>query len=59
MVPVHERLGPNRDTRNTLDARKRGRGDKREEADHGYHPCRGGRYNNGEDRSLSPDLSGP
>ena len=49
MFLVHERLGPNYDARNTLNALRRGRGDKREEADHGYHPCRGGRYDSGKD----------
>ena len=49
MVPVHERLGLNRDARNTLDAHRRGRGDKREEAGYGYYPRRGRRYDSGED----------
>ena len=56
---MHERLGLHRDVRNTLDARKRARGDEREEASRGYHPRRGGRYDSGEDRSPSPDLPGP
>ena len=49
MVPVHERLGPNCDARNTLDAHGRGWGDKREEAGRGYHPHHGRRYDSGED----------
>ena len=59
MAPVHERLGLYRDARNTLDARRRARGDEREEASRGYHPRRGGRYDSGEDRSPSLDLLGP
>ena len=59
MVPVHESLGPNRNTCNTLDAHRRGRGDKREEAGCGYHPRRGGLYDSGEDWSPSLDLLGP
>ena len=59
VAPVHERLSLHRDARNTLDARKRGRSDERDEAGRGYHPRRGGRYDSGEDRSPSPNLSGP
>ena len=59
MVPVHERLGRYRDVRDTLDARRRTRGDAREGASHGYHPHHGGRYDSGEDQSPSPDLPGP
>jgi hypothetical protein len=59
MVPIHERLGPNHDARNTPDAHRRGQGDKGEEAGYGIHPCRGGRYDNSEDLSLSPDPSRP
>jgi hypothetical protein len=33
--------------------------DVRQEADHGYHPRRGGRYDANEDRSLSPPPLGP
>ena len=58
-VLVHERLGRNRDARDTLDAHRRARDDPREGASHGYHPRRGRRYNNSEDRSLSPGLLGP
>ena len=57
-VPVHECLTLHRDTRDTLDAHRRTRGDAREEASRGYHPRRGGRYNSDEDRP-SPDLPGP
>jgi hypothetical protein len=59
MVSIHERLGPNHDARYTLDARRHGQGNKGEEADHGYYPRRGGCYDSGEDRSLSPDPPGP
>ena len=59
MVLVHEHLSPNHDARNTLDAYMCGRGDKREEAGHGYHPHHGRRYDSGEDQSLSPDLPEP
>ena len=58
MVPVHERLGHHRDAWDTLDARRRTRGDAGEGASCGYHPC-GGRYDSDEDQSPSPDLSGP
>ena len=56
---MHQRLRRNQDTRDTLDARRRAHGDPREGASHGYHPHRGGRYDSGEDQSLSPDLLGP
>ena len=59
MVLVHERLGCNRDARDTLDARGRTRGDAGEGASRGYHPHRGGCYNSSEDRSLSPSVLGP
>jgi len=59
VVLVHEHLGRHRDTSDTLDACRHARGDAREGASHGYHPRRGGRYNSGEDQSLSPDLLGP
>ena len=58
-VPVHQRLAHNRDARSTIDARRRAYNDSREGACHGYHPCRGGRYDSGEDRSSSPSLPGP
>ena len=58
-VLVHERLGRNRDARNTLDARRRARGNAMEGASRGYHPRRGRRYDSGEDRSSKPDLPGP
>ena len=59
MVLVHEHLGLHHDARDALNARRRTHGDAREEASHGYHPHRGGRYDSGEDRSLSPGLPGP
>jgi hypothetical protein len=59
VAPVHERLGHNRDARNTLDACRRGWDDKREKTSHSYHPRRGGCYDSGEDRSPSPDQLGP
>ena len=58
-VLVHERLGRNHDTRDTLNARWRTHGDAGEGASHGYHPRHGGCYDSGEDRSLSPGLLGP
>ena len=45
--------------RNTINAHRRTHGDEREGAHHGYHPRRGGHYDSGEDRSLSPSLLGP
>jgi hypothetical protein len=45
LPPVRERVGPIRDARVILDARRRARDDGRQEADHGYHPRSGGRYN--------------
>ena len=59
MVLVHERLGRNHDARNTLSACRCAHGDAREGASHGYHPRWGRRYDNGEDRSLSPGLPRP
>ena len=59
MVSVHERLGLNRDARNTLDAHRHRRGDKRGEAGRGYHPHHGRRYDSDKDQSPSPDLPGP
>ena len=58
MAPVYC-LSLHHDARDTLDARRRAHGNEREEASHGYHHCRGGCYDSGEDRSLSPDLPGP
>ena len=49
VVPVHERLGRNREARDTLDARRRTHGDAGEGASRGYHPCLGGCYDSGED----------
>ena len=59
MVPMCQRLGRNRDTRNTLDAHRRTYNDPREGARRGYHPRRGRRYDSREDQSLSPSLPGP
>ena len=56
---MHELLGRNHDAHDTLDAHMRTRGNAGEGASCGYHPCRGERYDSGEDRSLSPDLLGP
>ena len=56
---MHQRLRRNQDTRDTLDARRRTYDNPREGAIRVYHPCRGGRYDCGEDRSLSPNLPGP
>jgi len=58
-VPVHERLGHNRDARSTINARRCAYNDSREGARRGYHPRRGGRYDSSEDRSPSPGLPGP
>jgi hypothetical protein len=49
MVLTHERLGPNHDARNTLDARRCGQRYKRGKAGYGYNPRRGRRYNSDED----------
>ena len=59
VVPVHERISRNHDARDTLDTCRRSRGDVGEGASHGYHPYRGGRYDNSDVQSLSPSLSGP
>jgi hypothetical protein len=56
---VHDRLGHNRDARNTLNAHKHGREEQKGGADHRYNPRCGGRYDNGEDWSLSPPPPGP
>ena len=56
---MHQCLGCNCDARSTLDARRCTYGDPREGARRGYHPHHGGRYDSGEDRSLSPGLPGP
>jgi hypothetical protein len=56
---VHDRLGDNRDARDTLNARKRGQEKQRREASHRYNPCHDGHYNSGGDRSRSPPPSGP
>jgi hypothetical protein len=56
---IYEHVGPIHNARNTLNARRRGRGDKREEATHDYHPHRGGPYDSTEDQSPSPVPLGP
>ena len=56
---MHQRLGRNRDARDTLDARRCTYDDPREGASRGYHPHRGGRYDSGEDQSSSLGLPGP
>ena len=58
-IPVHQRLGHNRDARSTIDARRHAYNDSREGAKRGQHPRRGGCYDSGEDRSPSPGLLGP
>ena len=56
-IPVHQRLGPDRDVRSTIDARRRTHGDVGEVARRSYHPRRGGCYDSGEDQSLSPGVN--
>ena len=60
-TPVKQQLGQNRDVRHTINAR-------RHEYDHddeegsvakNYRPRRGGHYDSGEDRSISPEPPGP
>ena len=58
-VPVHQRLGHNRDARSTIDARRRAYNDSREGAKCGCHPWHGGCYDSSEDWSPSPGLPGP
>lgn len=60
-VPVKQRLGHDRDARHTIKARRR-KYDYDDEAGSvakNYRPCRGGRYDSGEDRSMSPEPPGP
>jgi hypothetical protein len=59
LPPIHERVGPIRNAQVVLDAHRRGRVDGRQEADHGYHPRRGGCYDANEDWSLRPPPPGP
>ena len=54
---VHSRVGAERDARSTLGARQRAR--EEEDRRRVRHPRRGGRYDDEEDRSLSPDPPGP
>ncbi|RLN08232.1 hypothetical protein C2845_PM11G00090 [Panicum miliaceum] len=56
---IHRRVGPIRDARDTLDARRRSRVDREEGVDRSYHVHRGDRYDSEEDRSPSPDPAGP
>jgi hypothetical protein len=49
VASVRERLGHNHDGRNTMDTHRHRRDDKREEADCGYHPRRGRRYDSDKD----------
>ena len=56
---MHEHLGRNRDSRDTLAARRHTRDDLREGACRGYHPHRGRCYDSSEDWSSSPGLLGP
>ena len=58
-ILIHQCLGHNHDARSTLDARRLTYSDPREGAHCGYHPQRGGRYDSGEDQSLSLGLPGP
>jgi hypothetical protein len=69
-VPVHVRIGDNRDVRDTLAARHHAqnqggdqddRDDDRRRRPRAYNKRRGGRYDSDEDRSRSPtpDLMGP
>jgi hypothetical protein len=61
-TPVKERLLETRgqaqfgDARNVINARRTGNAETRAAA--GYHPQRGGRYNNQEDRSPTPEPPG-
>jgi hypothetical protein len=57
--PVQGHLGHNRDVRDTLNTRRRGRDSEKGDAGHYYNPRRGGHYDSGEDRSQSPPLLGP
>ena len=56
---VQSRLGNNSDVRPTLDARHRERKAEEEATRRGRHPRRGGRYDDDQDRSVSPDAPGP
>jgi hypothetical protein len=47
MAPIHKRLSPNHDARNTLNVRRRRQKYKRKEASHGYHPHHDGHYDSG------------
>jgi hypothetical protein len=56
---IHERVSPICDARVILDARRHGRVDGRQEADHGHHPLCGARYDANADRGSSPPPPGP
>jgi hypothetical protein len=56
---IHKCVGPIRDAQVILDACRHGSVEGRREANHGYHPRRGGRYDANEDRSPSPSPPGP
>ena len=56
---MHQRLGRNRDARDTLNSHRRTFDDPREGASRVYHPHHGGHYDSGEDRSPSLGLPGP
>ena len=59
MISIHQCLDHNRDACSTLNARRRTYSDPREGAHYSYHPHHDGRYDSGEDQSLSPSLPGP
>jgi hypothetical protein len=59
MVLIQEHVGPICDARNTLNARRHGQDDRREEAAHDYHAHRGRHYDIPEDQSPSPAPLGP
>ena len=42
-----------------MDARRNSRADREDRTNRGYHVRRGGRYDSGEDRSPSPNPTGP
>jgi len=60
-VPVKQRLGHDRDARHTIKARRReyDYDDEAGSVAKNYRPCRGGRYDSGEDQSMSPEPPGP
>jgi hypothetical protein len=58
-APVRGCLSADRDTRLTLNARKRGNEDEQAVVSRGYHPRHGARHDSSEDRSPSPGPSSP